>query len=542
MSEDLKERLNLPPLVTRILLSRGITTIEEVKKFLYPELKDLSDPYLLPDIERAVERVVKAITNREKICIYGDYDADGVTSVAICINFFKELGFPVEFYIPTRNEGYGLNVNALSELKQRGIRLLIAVDLGSSNFEEIDFAKNLGIDTIVIDHHEVKECYPSARAFVNPKRRDSLFPTKDLAACGVTFFFLIALRRELMKKGIINHKINLRKELDLVALGTIADMVPLSGDNRIITKFGLEMMKKKPRQWLKSFYKSKILPDRRLDEFQMSFIVIPRINAPGRISHAAKSVEFLIQEDAELSLLLLDELNEANRIRQTVEEDILQDVSTIINEKELHKNKSLVLYDEGWHIGVIGIVAQKVAEMYNKPTIILTLVDGILKGSGRGVDGFDLYGSLSSMSHLLIKYGGHRYACGLSLAPKNLECFSEAFENAVSSFSCEKAKIFFDTEAEFDELTGEAIRALDLFGPFGLGNPYPRLLLYPDAVFESNGRLKIRDKKGRTWYGFFQKSCNHIPENVHGVIVSPVLKEELGEEFVYLLIRDILGI
>jgi len=540
MIERLKEELGLPSLVARILISRGIESPEEAEKFLYPDLRDLSDPFLLPDMDLAVGRVIRALMNKERICIYSDYDADGVTSAAIMLNFLKELKIDVDYYIPTRDEGYGLNGEAVKEISKKNIRLLFTLDCGSTNFDEIALAKSFGIDTIVIDHHEVKESHPPSYAFVNPKRKDSVFPTPDLAACGVTFFFLIALRRELVRNGIIDSQINLRKELDLVALGTIGDMVPLVRDNRIITKFGIEAMRKKPRQWLKSFYLTKTLPQKRLDDYQLSFIVVPRINAPGRISDAEKSLKFLIEKDPEASIMLLEELNEANRKRQAIEENILKEIENFLSEREITEKKAFVLYNESWHVGVIGIVAQRIAEQYGKPTIVLTSVDGVIRGSGRGVEGLDLHKSLSAISHLLIRYGGHKYACGLSLSSDKLEPFSQAFEMAVRSFPYEKAKVSFDTEADFDELTREAIEALELLGPFGYGNPHPRILLFPESILDLGGRLKIIDKRKRVWYGSIQRSLGGIPEKVSGIVVTPYVKEEIGEEFVNLLVRGVI--
>ncbi len=540
MEERFVEELGIPPLTARILFSRGIRTVEDAKSFLYPELKDLSDPYLLPDMEQAVLRVVEAISKGEKICVYGDYDADGVSSCAITANFFRSLNRPLEFYIPTREEGYGINRKSLEKLKEKGISLLIALDLGTTNFEEISFAKSLGIDTIVIDHHEVKNVYPPAFAFVNPKREDSLFPTRELAACGVTFFFLIALRRELAKRKILDFHINLKKELDLVTLGTLADMVPLVGDNRLLTKFGLEMMKRWPRQWLKSFYLSKILPDGRLDNYSLNFVIIPRINAPGRILDAKRSLHFLTEEDPLASLSLLRELDEANRKRQKIEEKILEEIEAHLSEGAISQKKGLVLFSENWHIGVLGIVAQRIVESYGKPAIVLTSVDGVIKGSGRGTEKLNLYECLCALSPLLLKYGGHKYACGLSLQRENLELFSQSFDSLVGSYTSGEEIKKYDTDADFDELSREVLDSFELLGPFGPGNPPPRILLFPERIYESGGRLKIIDKRKRVWYGFIQKGKGPIPERVFGVIATPVLKEEMGEDFINLLIQDFL--
>ncbi|MCS7280275.1 MAG: single-stranded-DNA-specific exonuclease RecJ [Desulfobacterota bacterium] len=538
MVEDLKSYFGLPSVVARVLLARGIRTKEEAEKFLFPDLKDLSDPYLLPDMDLAVKRVVEAITKNEKIAIYGDYDADGITSCALLVNFFKKLGIDFECYIPTRMEGYGLNEKAVRKLFARGNRLLITLDCGSTNAEEVELAKSLGMDTVIIDHHEVKDEGPPSYAFVNPKREDSSFPTRDLAACGVTFFFLIALRRELLKMGKLHFPINLKNELDFVTLGTVGDVVPLTGQNRLIVKFGFEMMKKKPRQWLKSFYETKTIPRNRLDDYILTFFIIPRINAPGRVSRPKKSLDFLIEEDPEISIRLLEELNEDNRMRQSMEEKILNEINAFTAKVDLYEKKCLVFFKEDWHIGVLGIVAQRLCEAHAKPAIILTSVDGVIKGSGRAPEKINLFESLKSISHLLLKYGGHKYACGLSLTRESLEEFSLAFESILESISYEKKEIPFDTEANFDELSREAVEALELLGPFGYGNPPPRILLFPEAIYESGGKVKILDKKKRIWYGYMAKPFDSLKEKVRGIIVTPFLKEEMGEVFVNLLIRD----
>ncbi len=279
----LVEGLNLPHLVARVLATRGIKTCDDGMRFLYPRIEHLSDPFLLPDMEAAVTAVADALKSGRKIGLFGDYDADGVTSTALMVNFLGELGVKPEVYLPARSEGYGLNAGAIETLREKGVELLICLDCGSSNAAEIEMARDLGMETVVLDHHEVAEPHPRARALVNPKRKDALFPTRELAACGVTFFFLIALRRTLDRQGLLKRPINLKRQLDLVTVGTVADMVPLTGDNRVLVKFGMEMMQRQPKEWLKSFFRQNLIFSQRLDGYALSFIIIPRINAAGRV-------------------------------------------------------------------------------------------------------------------------------------------------------------------------------------------------------------------------------------------------------------------
>ncbi|MGD0232411.1 MAG: single-stranded-DNA-specific exonuclease RecJ, partial [Syntrophorhabdales bacterium] len=409
---ELEHGLNLPHLVARILSTRGIRTAEDGERFLYPRLEHLSDPFLLPDMESAVNAVVEAIRSGKRIGLFGDYDADGVTSTALMVNFLKHLDVPAEVYLPAREEGYGLNPQAVRALRQKGVELLVCLDCGSSNGAEIKLALDLGMETVVLDHHEMGDPHPGAQAIVNPKRKDALFPTRELAACGVTFFFLVALRRIMDRQGLLKAPVNLKRELDLVTIGTVADMVPLTGDNRVLVKFGMEMMEKEPRAWLRSFFRQNMIYRQRPDGYALSFIIIPRINAAGRVSDPLAALEFLLATEDEDCDRLLSALNTANKERQGREGAIIQEAIGMMEDKGLSENHSLVLHKEDWPVGVIGIAAQKLAESYGKPCIIFTRVDGTWKGSARGVPGLDLYGTVRTLSSLLVKFGGHKYACG----------------------------------------------------------------------------------------------------------------------------------
>lgn len=539
--EELQRELGIPKLLSRILLSRGIDSLEKAQNFLFPKLENLSDPFSLPDIEKALFITIRAIREKKKICLFADYDADGITSCALLLEFLRNLGIDPCFYIPTRMEGYGLSESAVRKLREEGVDLIIGLDLGSTNYNEIELAKSLGMEVVVLDHHEVQGELPKADAIVNPKRKDSRFPTRELAACGVCFFFLIALRRELSRRGLLNREVNLKRMMDIVALGTIADQVPLVDDNRILVKFGIENMRRRPRTWLKSLLKKGVISQEKLDENTLSFIVGPRINAPGRVSDPTLSLRFLVEDDEEKSISLLIGLNEANQKRQAIEEGIIAEISEILRTEDLVERRALIFHNESWHVGVLGIVAQRVVETVRKPTFVLTTVNGVLRGSARGVEGMDLYGLISSHSRHLLKFGGHKYACGISLLRENLKRFSEEVESTLSSYTFKSTDSSYDVEADFDELDRVNVESLNLLSPFGTGNPRPRILLYPAQVIESLGRLKIIDGRRRVWYGSLKGQTYSLDDKVHGLIVTPELREELGETFVHLFVKGIIS-
>jgi single-stranded-DNA-specific exonuclease len=536
------EDLGVPELIARILIARGIENAGAARAFLKPKLEDLSDPFLMPDMQKGVDRVVTALTQKETICLYGDYDADGVTSLTLMINFLKHFDVSPVIHIPTRQDGYGLHVSAINTFRERGVTLLVSLDCGSSNIEEVQYARDYGIDTVIIDHHEMGNIAPPAHALINPKRKDSLFPTRDLAACGVTFFFLLALRRTMHARGLLGKAMNLKKELDIVTVGTVGDMVPLTGDNRIMVKYGMEMMNKHPKAWLRVMHKNRTITKSIIDEFTLGFIIVPRINAAGRVSAPEKALNFLATEDELGAATYLKDLEEANRHRQRIEERILREIVSDLKKDHLAERNSIVVFNEKWHVGVLGIVAQKLAEMFKKPSIVITKLNDTWKGSGRGAGGMDLFESITSLSPLLLKYGGHRYACGISLAEENLTLFVDAFEKSVKNdeLAVKKRKINCDSTADFEELTTELMDYMGQLSPFGIGNPRPNLSLNPAGIAPLKyGRAKITDRNNRTWYGYMQAD-QHIPrsDNLY-CIVSPVLREEMGERFINLNIKDI---
>lgn len=532
----------VPDIIARILVARGITTPDEASVFLRPRLGDLSDPFDLPDMNKGIMRLVDAVIKREKICIWGDYDADGISSTALAYNFLKNLGITPVIRIPAREEGYGLHIEGIQRLHDEGISLLISVDCGSSNIEEITRANELGIDTIVVDHHEIGADLPPAHAVINPKRKDSAFPTRDLAACGVTFFFLMGLRRVLHKRGLISGHINLKKELDLVTVGTVGDMVPLSGDNRILVRHGMEVMNEAPRAWLRSMLGNRIISKGLVNEFALGFIIVPRINAAGRVARPDPAFDFLVSPDDAAALSLLKELQAANTRRQTLEKNIHEQIVRNIATGGLAGKKTIVVFDEKWHHGVLGIVAQKLTEQYGKPAIVLTRVNGTWKGSGRGGDGMDLFETICSLSPLLLKYGGHKYACGISVAEHNINLFADAFERSVDgALLSRKREVHIDTAAGFDELTGDVLDLLEQMGPFGIGNPRPNLLFEVKGIHTTGkGQARITDHNDRMWDGFYAgKGPVDMNRSVR-IVASPTVRMRMGQKFINLSVKEIL--
>jgi len=538
----LADALNIPPLIARILCVRGVTSPEDVDAFLFPKLERLSDPLLLPDMEKGIARVIEALRRKERIGLFGDYDADGVTSTALMVNFLRQVGHDPEVQLPTREEGYGINRRAIEEFREKGVTLLICLDCGSSNGEEVAIARELGLETIVIDHHELSGIRPDAVALINPKRPDSRFPMRELAACGVTFFFLLALRKALHGEGLLQRAINLKRELDLVALGTVADMVPITGDNRLLVKFGVEMMRQKPRAWLKSFLKRNIIRKGILDEYALSFGIIPRINAAGRVSNPRIALDLLITEAEDLSDELLTKLNEANRKRQEIEEGILKDAVEQCEVQGLANGHSLVVFNEDWPVGVLGIVAQRLVETYKKPAVVITRTDKAWKGSARGIQGLDLHQAIASVSPLLLSFGGHKYACGLSIAGENLLALREAFDRQVRESVQDAAdttkEVRVDAVVTYEDLTREVVETLEMLAPFGVGNPRPSFLLPTSNVSVNGGFARVTDDKKRTWYGMVIRGTSLPGEPAVRLIASPMIREEMGDKFVHLLIRE----
>lgn len=488
--ELLKEKFNLSNLVAKILSNRNILGREmqedDIKKFLNPTRDDFYDPFLLPDMEQAVERIEQAINNNEKILIYGDYDADGITSTTILIKFFKEIGVEVDKYIPNRlEEGYGINNKALEEIKNRGIDLIITVDTGITANDQVKYANELGLDVIITDHHEPSDEIPKAVAVIDAKRKNNQYPFNQLAGCGIAFKLTqaISIKRKLDPSKYL-------KNLDIVSIGTISDLVPLVDENRVIVKLGLMLVKQTKNIGLrKLLLKSQL---KEVDTTSISFGITPRINAAGRLGNQYDALNLFITEDANEAERLSEVLNSYNIERQKIGNKIYEEAISQLKDEE--KN-CIILGKEDWHHGVIGIVSSKITEKFNKPSILLCFENNIAKGSGRSVPGFDLYKAISSTKEYLLGFGGHIMACGLSLTVENFKKFKKEITKYIDEnldISKLEKEIYIDEILTIDDLDIEEINELKSLEPFGEENPEP-IIMYENV--EINGIRTLSENK-----------------------------------------------
>lgn len=471
-AEKLACEAGISVFLAKIFLSRKMDNAETIDKFLNSTLDDLNDPFLLKDMNLAVKRIAKAVENKEKILIYGDYDVDGVTSTSVLYKFLKSQNAWVDYYIPNRfEEGYGFSQSSVEKIINMQVDLVVTVDCGTTSIEETGMLMEKGIDVVVTDHHECKEELPSVKALVNPQRPDCMYPHKNLSGVGVAFKLIKALSFEM------NIQINQLEFLDLVALGTIADVMPLTGENRILVKYGIKKINNTSNVGLKSLMKEVGIFGKKITSRDIGYIIAPRLNAAGRIGDAAMVVELLTTEDEVKANEIASKLNEHNKKRQEIETEIFEEViSKIEKESYIKKSSIMVVSGRDWHQGVIGIVASKVVEKYNKPCILITVSDGIGKGSGRSVEGINLFNALTSCKETLEKFGGHEMAVGLTLKEEKIHDFNRLINEYISSFSdtfeyTEKIKI--DTTVEIEEITLENVRELDFLEPFGIDNPEP---------------------------------------------------------------------
>ena len=471
--DEICERYNLNKVIGKIIVNRHVVNDEDVRIFITPTRDDFHDPFLFKGMDIAVERIIKAINNKEKILIYGDYDVDGITSTTVLKKYLMDRGISVDTYIPNRlHEGYGLNKNAIDTIKERNIDLIITVDCGISAIEEVDYAVSLGMDVIVTDHHEVGEKLPNALAVIDAKRKDNTYPFRSLAGVGVVFKLIQALSIKLEIKPE-----EYLKYLDLVCVGTISDIVPLEGENRTIAKLGLMLIKVTRNLGLRELIKSSGYKE--IDSNTISFGVAPRINACGRMGHEEKSLKLFLAEDLESATKITKELNEYNTLRQSTEKAIYEEAIQEIDRNHLDEKNSIVLGGKGWHHGVIGIVSSKVTDKYYKPSILLSFEDDIAKGSGRSVPGFDLYEGLTKCEDLLEKYGGHSMAVGLTLKKENLEKFKERFEQIAKEKNIKELVpiIYIDDELKLKDINMELVKSLSILEPFGEANKVPLFLI-----------------------------------------------------------------
>ena len=472
---ELSRAINVNPSLARVLVQRGIRDFESAKSFFRPDVSQIHDPFLMKDMDLAVNRLQDALSNNEKILIYGDYDVDGTTSVALVFGFLSELTENIEFYINDREgEGYGVSEQGIEFADKRGVNLIITLDCGIKAGKLVEKATDLGIDFIICDHHTTGESLPAAVAVLDPKREDCHYPFQDLSGCGVGFKLLQGLCRKMEMDDT-----PLFARMDLLAVSVAADIVPIIDENRIFCQLGLKMLNQNP-----SFGLSALLDISGQEEINISGIVFgiaPRINAAGRISHAHLAVKLLLADNMEKAAKLSEKINSNNSLRRDFDSTITEEALQMIREEGVEK-KTTVLFKEDWHKGVVGIVASRCIERFHRPTIILTGTNGSATGSARSIPGYNIYDAILECEDLLEKFGGHKYAAGLSMPVENVTAFKERFESVVSSNIPEELLIppvKIDVTLDFDSISTNFVKVIDQMEPFGPGNMAP--------VFESKG-------------------------------------------------------
>ena len=510
---ELVTKYDINELLATILVNRDIVDEQKLEIFLNPTRNNFHDPFLMPDMEKAVERIIKAINNKEKVIIYGDYDADGITSITVLKKFLEDVGLNADYYIPNRlNEGYGLNNNAIQKIVENNYELMITVDCGISGIEEINYANSLGLETIVTDHHEVGDDIPNAIAVVDAKRKDNKYPCRDLAGVGVVFKLIQAISKKLELK-----EEEYLKYLDIVCVGTISDIVPLVDENRVITKLGLMLVKQTKNIGLKSLIVSSGY--KKIDSTTISFGIAPRINACGRMGHAEEALKLFLSKNINEVKDLTKILNEYNVERQSTEKRIYEEALNQIQKNHLEEKDAIIVAGENWHHGVIGIVSSKITELYFKPSILLCYEDDIAKGSGRSIPGFDLHDALMKCQDTIEKFGGHSMAIGITIKRENFQKFCYEFEEVAKDSNLKDIfpMIQIDAEFELKDINKDMVKSLEQLEPFGEGNKTP-IFVFRNVKIDSiralseGKHLKLTLKDGNIVVDAIGFNLGHLAE------------------------------
>ncbi|MCX7874930.1 MAG: single-stranded-DNA-specific exonuclease RecJ [Melioribacteraceae bacterium] len=547
----LADSLNISNILASLLIKRGVTNFFEAKNFFRPSISSLHDPFLMDGMHDATDRVIKALTDNQKICVYGDYDVDGTCSASLMYLFLKELGANVETYIPNRlTEGYGISIQSIDLLKEKNIDLIISVDCGITAVEEIDHANTLGIDTIVCDHHKPKDILPNAYAILDPIKPGCNYPFKHLSGAGVAFKLASAVASRIGKDSLP------LKYLDLVALAGAADIVPLTDENRILVKEGLQLINTNPRPGIAALIRSARMEPGNLTAGQVVFTIAPRVNAVGRLGDANRAVELFTTDDPNKAVELARILEEENSERRKIDEMTFSHATSLLEETiDLDNDLAIILHYEDWHPGVIGIVASRMVEKYHRPTIMLTTIDGVAKGSARSIPGFNIYEALQNCEEFLVQFGGHEAAAGLAIEVDKLHDFKKKFNDVLKSCLKEEhilQEIAIDAKINLSEISPKFIRILDQFAPFGPGNMRPTflsenvsLVQTPRLVgsnhlvtsFKQNGHEKILDAIGFNLGYFVSKidKDNNLVDIVY--TIESITKD--GKQYPQIRIRDL---
>lgn len=542
-------KLEIPPLLAMMLDIRGITKEEDVINFLQ-ENKDFSDPFLMKDMDKAVERITTAVENGEKICIYGDYDADGVTSTSLLYSYLRDsLGADVMFYIPTRTgEGYGMNKGAVDKIHSLGVTLIITVDNGISAREEIDYGNTLGIDTVVTDHHVPSGAIPNAVAVVNAHQKDDKSPFKDFSGVGVAFKLVMAIEGEYADVDSLLENFS-----DIATLGTIGDIVPLVGENRTLVKNGLRHIQNSDRIGINAMKQESGIAEKEINSSNVAFTLVPRINAGGRLGSSEKSVNLLLTEDEDEAVTIADKLGMDNRERQSIEKEILASIDEEVRRTPNNVNdKILVFAGKGWHQGVVGIVASRIKDIYDKPTIIIGIDDdGVARGSGRSVEGFSLCDAVFACSEHLTHYGGHPMAVGISLEKEKINDFRKAINAYCKDIKMPYNILHIDCKLNPNQLDLSILDSLSYIEPCGASNPSPIFGLYNMTVIATkemgNGKhMRITLSRGQgqvpvyaVYFNHNFQSCSYRNGDIVDVAVSLDRNIYNGQENLSVIIKDI---
>jgi len=496
--ERLSKDINVPPVIAKILIFRGIDTYDKAKAYFRPSLEELHDPFLMDGMDIAVERVLAAVRGKEKILVFGDYDVDGTNGAAMLYLFLQEIGADAEYYIPDRiREGYGISIQGIEKASEDGVGLFLAVDCGITAVDQVAAARRLGLDVIICDHHEAGSALPDAVAVLDPIKPNDPYPFKFLCGCGVGFKLIQGIARKLGTEPMV------RAYLDFVTLSSTADIVPLIQENRILTKIGIQAINEHPRPGIKALIEVAGLKPGQITTGQIVFVLAPRINAVGRLGDAMRAVKLLTCTDPDEAQELARVLEEENRNRRKIDEDTFAEAQQLFEDfYDREASSAIVLHQEHWHPGVVGIVASRMVERYYKPSIMMATVDGVAKGSARSVSGFDIYEALKRCEDTIIQFGGHKYAAGLTVEVSRLEEFRTAFNAAVKDLMSEELKtpeIRIDVEVALTDLTPRFIRILKEFAPFGPSNTRPTFLTRnlevqgtPRIVGKNHLRFRVR--------------------------------------------------
>lgn len=542
-------KLEIPPLLAMMLDIRGITKEEDVINFLQ-ENKDFSDPFLMKDMDKAVERITTAVENGEKICVYGDYDADGVTSTSLLYSYLRDsLGADVMFYIPTRTgEGYGMNKGAVDKIHSLGVTLIITVDNGISAREEIDYANSLGIDTVITDHHMPSGAIPKAVAVVNAHQKDDKSPFKDFSGVGVAFKLVMAIEGEYADVDSLLENFS-----DIATLGTIGDIVPLVGENRTLVKNGLRHIQNSDRIGINAMKQESGIAEKEINSSNVAFTLVPRINAGGRLGSSEKSVNLLLTEDEDEAVTIADKLGMDNRERQSIEKEILASIDEEVRRTpNIVNDKILVFAGKGWHQGVVGIAASRIKDIYDKPTIIIGIDDdGVARGSGRSVEGFSLCDAVFACSEHLTHYGGHPMAVGISLEKEKINDFRKAINAYCKDIKMPYNILHIDCKLNPNQLNLSILDCLSYIEPCGASNPSPIFGLYNMTVIATkeigNGNhMRITLSRGQgqvpvyaVYFNHNFQSCSYRNGDIVDVAVSLDRNIYNGQENLSVIIKDI---